>query len=178
MSTALILHSSIDGHTVKICERLQAKLAAGGHAVRLHEIGQGDEAMLRAAELVVIGASIRYGSHRPAVLRFMREHRALLEARQTALFSVNVVARKPAKSAPDTNPYLRKFLLRLGWRPPLLAVFAGRIDYPGCRFVDRQMIRLIMWITKGPTDLRQAHEFTDWAQVDAFADRLVKSLSA
>ena len=31
------------------------------------------------------------------------------------------------------------------------------------------MIRLIMWITGGPTDPATVVEFTDWQQVEAFA---------
>jgi menaquinone-dependent protoporphyrinogen oxidase len=30
------------------------------------------------------------------------------------------------------------------------------------------MIRLIMWMTKGPTDPSTVIEFTDWQKVDAF----------
>lgn len=36
-------------------------------------------------------------------------------------------------------------------------------------FVDRTMIRLIMWMTRGPTDPGTNIEFTDWKQVDKFA---------
>lgn len=32
--------------------------------------------------------------------------------------------------------------------------------------------RLIMWLTSGPTDPRAVVEFTDWARVDAFAERV------
>lgn len=173
--SVLFLYSTIDGHTIKICERLQAQLEAAGWATAVQEISACDEAALAAAELVVIGASIRYGRHRPAVLAFMRRQRARLEGR-CAFFSVNVVARKPAKNTPETNPYFRKFLARLGWQPALLAVFAGRIDYPRCGPLDRLAIRLIMWITKGPTDPHGVFEFTDWAAVDAFGARLVAAL--
>ena len=48
-------------------------------------------------------------------------------------------------------------------------MFAGKLDYPRYGFFDRQMIRLIMWMTKGPTDPKAVVEFTDWAKVDAFA---------
>ncbi len=171
----LILYSTIDGHTVTIGQRLQGQLEASGATVSLREIAVCDETTLQAADFTVIGASIRYGRHRPAVLAFMRRHRALLEGR-SAFFSVNVVARKPAKNTPETNPYCRKFLARLGWRPPLLAVFAGRIDYPRCGPLDRWAIRFIMWLTKGPTDPHGVFEFTDWAAVDAFGARLVAAL--
>ncbi len=56
-----------------------------------------------------------------------------------------------------------------GWRRDKLAVFAGRIDYPSYRFIDRLIIRFIMLITKGPTDTSQTYEFTDWKKVANFA---------
>ncbi len=40
-----------------------------------------------------------------------------------------LVARKPEKNTPETNPYLKKFLKQISWQPMELAVFAGRIDY-------------------------------------------------
>ena len=100
---------------------------------------------------------------------FVAANRQLLDSRPSAFFSVNIVARKAEKNRPETNPYVRKFLGLTAWQPTRTAVFAGRLDYPSYRLVDRQMIRLIMWITKGPTDPTATVEFTDWQRVDAFA---------
>ena len=88
---------------------------------------------------------------------------------------MNVVARKPNKRQADTNPYVRKFLRQIAWQPKNLAVFAGKIDYQRYGFRDRNIIRLIMWITNGPTDPTTNIEFTDWAQVEEFG-RMVASL--
>jgi menaquinone-dependent protoporphyrinogen oxidase len=123
-------------------------------------------------DTVVVGASIRYGKYRPIVARYLRSHRAILEKRKCAFFTVNVVARKADKDAPETNPYMGKLLKEIGWRPPLLAVFAGRLDYPRLGFLDRTVIRFIMLLTNGPTDSSGVFEFTDWAKVEAFARTL------
>lgn len=168
MSRFLIAYSTTDGHTVQICERLRGVIAQAGHAVTVKPIADCGAAELAAHDAVVIGCSIRYGKHKPEVAAFIARHQAALEAKANALFSVNVVARKPGKDVPEGNPYLQKFLRRIAWKPQRLAVFAGRIDYPSLGFVDRTMIRFIMWMTKGPTDPSQAYEFTDWARVEAF----------
>jgi menaquinone-dependent protoporphyrinogen oxidase len=86
---------------------------------------------------------------------------------------VNVVARKPEKNTPETNPYMQKFLLKTSWVPRKLAVFEGKIDYPKYNFIDKQMIRFIMWLTKGPTNIKNTYEFTDWNKVDSFAKELI-----
>jgi menaquinone-dependent protoporphyrinogen oxidase len=103
---------------------------------------------------------------------FVERHRARLARRPSAFFSVNLVARKPGKDTAASNPYVRAFLRRTAWMPTEQAVFAGRVDYPRYRFVDRQVIRFIMWLTDGPTDPGVRIEYTDWAAVDAFARRI------
>lgn len=164
----LLIYASTDGHTLHICERLKFLMTALGQRVTLVPIEQASALNLANFERIVIGASIRYGHHQPQVVQFIAKHQALLESRPSAFFSVNVVARKPDKNTPETNPYMRKFLQSMAWKPQLAAVFAGKLDYPRYGFFDRQMIRLIMWMTKGPTDPKAVIEFTDWAKVDAF----------
>lgn len=173
MAGTLIIYATTDGHTRKICERLKAKAeAAGGHValVPIEEVGARD---LDAFDKIVIGASIRYGKHSRRVHEFVDANARALDAKPNAFFSVNIVARKPQKNQPDTNPYLQKFLKRIRWRPKDTDVFAGKLDYPSYRFADRLMIRLIMLITGGPTDPRTVVEFTDWQRVDAFARRVI-----
>jgi menaquinone-dependent protoporphyrinogen oxidase len=96
----------------------------------------------------------------------------VLDGKPNAFFTVNVVARKPGKNRPETNPYMQKFLQQSAWRPRELAVFAGKIDYPKYGFWDRQVIRFIMWMTQGPTDPKAVVEFTNWEDVEAFGRRI------
>ena len=71
-----------------------------------------------------------------------------------------------------TNPYVIKFLKQIKWKPKNIAVFAGKIDYPKYKFIDKYAIKFIMWITNGPTDTSQAYDFTDWKKVETFAKDL------
>lgn len=173
MPKTLILYSTTDGHTEAICRRLQLVLENHGQRAMLLSMCDGITPNLDAFDQIVIGASIRYGRHNPRVVDFINQHQSQLERKHNAFFSVNAVARKPEKNRPETNPYLKKFLRKIKWKPQRLAVFAGRIDYPKYNRLDRIMIRFIMWVTKGPTDPRRAFEFTDWAQVEAFSRSLL-----
>ena len=167
----LLLHYGVYGQTRKICERMQAELAAlGAHAdvIALAD-GNVDPSTYDA---IVIGASIRNGKHNPAVMDFIRLRRDLLEAKPSAFFSVNLVARKPAKNTPETNPYVRAFLARCPWTPRLVGVFGGDLDYPRYKAMDRNIIRFIMWLTHGPTDLQSVVEFTNWEDVEVFGRRV------
>jgi menaquinone-dependent protoporphyrinogen oxidase len=169
MATTLIAYSTVDGHTRSICERIANTVRERGHEVSLQAIDDGSDIDLHAFDKIVIGASIRYGKHRPQVVDLINSNQSVLESKPSAFFSVNVVARKPEKNTPATNPYLQKFLKKIGWQPKNMAVFAGKIDYPRYTFWDRAAIRFIMWMTKGPTDPTTVVEFTDWDKVDEFA---------
>ena len=172
MARIVFIYSTIDGHTAEICERLSEVVEREGHQPSLQELTAGSEIDLGPYDRVVIGASIRYGKHRPEVARFIGKNVAVLESRPSAFFSVNAVARKPEKREPHTNPYVKKFLKAITWKPSLIGIFGGRIEYARYRFWDRTMIRFIMWMTKGPTDLNTSVDFTDWNEVEAFGQAI------
>ena len=174
MANILITYSTTDGHTRTICERLKKVVEEQQNSVVVSWMNEDPDIDLHPFDKVIIGASIRYGKHQPQVFDFIRKNQAILESMPSAFFSVNVVARKPEKNQPETNPYLQKFLKKINWEPKNLAVFAGKIDYPRYGFVDRQMIRLIMWMTRGPTDPTSTTEFTDWEKVKEFGQKIVK----
>lgn len=172
MARILILYYTTDGHTIKICERLQSVVQAQGHQAVVASVLQEPSARLEDFDRIVIGASIRYGKHNPRLYDFIHRHAGILNERPSTFFSVSVSARKEKNSNPDTNPYMRKFLRRVSWRPGRLAVFAGKIDYPRYGAFDRFMIRFIMWMTSGPTDPNAVVEFTDWNKVDALGKQI------
>ena len=153
----------------KICKYLQQVIEKQNNRVELISINKELEIDLSSFEKIVIGASIRYGKHSPLVYKFIKENLPILESKPGALFSVNVVARKPEKCEPETNPYLLKFLGQIAWKPSKLAVFAGKLNYQKYKFWDRLAIRLIMRMTKGPTDPNTNIEFTNWSKVKDFA---------
>jgi menaquinone-dependent protoporphyrinogen oxidase len=172
MADILLVYSTTDGQTRRICERLQDVLQRRAHRATLVSIDDAGATDPARFDKVVIGARIRYGRHSPLVHDYVAAHRQVLDRKPSAFFSVNVVARKPGKDEPATNPYVQQFLHRTSWRPGLLGVFAGRIDYRLYSLRDRLVIRFIMWLTKGPTHADAAVEFTDWAKVDAFGDAI------
>ena len=168
MAHILFIYSTVDGHTLEICRRLQQVVASRGHEASLVELTPTTAVDLDRFDRIVIGASVRYGKHRPEVKAFIERNIRVLESKPSAFFSVNAVARKPDKREAHTNPYVRKLLDRISWRPAALAIFGGKIDYPKYGFWDKTIIRFIMWMTKGPTDPNMTVDFTDWDQVDTF----------
>lgn len=174
MAKIIIIYSTTDGHTRDICDCLLQEITSPGDHVMLCSIEDSNTLDLAVFDKIVLGASIRYGKHDKKVYQFIEQHLAILNEKANAFFSVNVVARKPDKNTPETNPYLIKFLRQIAWQPKKLAVFAGMIDYQKYKFFDRFMIRFIMWMTKGPTDLNASIDFTNWDKVKEFAQQIRK----
>ena len=173
MNKSLIIYSSTDGHTKNICNYILSIIKIK-YNTKLISINNIHNESLQKYDLIIIGASIRYGKHKPEVYDFIKKHKAILSTKTTAFFSVNVVARKIEKNNINTNPYIKKFLSLTSWRPNYLEVFAGRIIYSKYKFVDRIMILIIMWVTKGPTDTSKIYEFTDWSKIRDFSNTLIK----
>ncbi len=167
----LIIYSTTDGHTKTICERIKNFLN-DGNLVELLSLEDAKKVDLSNFKKIIIGASIRYGKHSKELYKFINLNKNILDQKKSAFFSVNVVARKPEKNTAETNPYINKFLKISKWKPNKISVFAGKVDYPNYNFVDKYIIKFIMFITKGPTDTSQSYEFTDWSKVDDFSKEL------
>ncbi|UJF21633.1 menaquinone-dependent protoporphyrinogen IX dehydrogenase [Shewanella sp. OMA3-2] len=176
MTQILLIYSSVHGQTRKICEYIKQKVHQADqaeHYVTLAALDDVDD--LSGFDSIYIGASIRHGKHRPALYEFIQQHQVELETKPSGFFSVSLVARKPNKNTPETNAYMQAFLQKILWQPALLQTFAGNLDYQGYGVMDRHIIRFIMWITKGPTDLNTKVEYTDWQKVDDFIAKMIEA---
>ena len=171
MFTSLIIFSTTDGHTKKICEKI-VNLLNNEKLVKIVSLDEATKLDLSEFQRIIIGASIRYGKHPRELYKFIKINKRILDQKESVFFSVNVVARKFQKNTPETNPYIKKFLKISKWQPKKLGVFAGKVDYPSYNIFDKYIIKLIMFITGGPTDTSQSYEFTDWSKVEDFTKEL------
>ena len=169
----VIIYSSVDGQTLKICNKLREVYQQNNHKVELFAINDFNKDVTNYDRLI-IGASIRYGVHNKKIIDFINTNKKQLDSIKTAFFSVNLVARKPEKSTPETNPYVIKFFKTIDWTPTVVEVFAGKLDYKKYPFFDRIMIQFIMWMTKGPTNTSAEIEYTNWDSVTEFGAQLQK----
>ena len=112
MNRCLILYSTTDGHTKKICDYIAHNLDEVNKisVVNITSLNQKD---LDNYDSIIIGASIRYGKHQNSLYKFINKNREKLDAKKNAFFTVNVVARKTEKNLPQTNPYMIKFIMWL-----------------------------------------------------------------
>ena len=59
----LFIYSSVDGHTLKICKHMMAKNKSSA-TMNIHSLETVTPQDLDSNEIIVIGASIRYGNHK------------------------------------------------------------------------------------------------------------------
>lgn len=173
----LLLYTSREGQTAKIMQHIKAMLEKQYQCdcMKLEPHTMID---LNAYQAVIIGTSIRYGYYPQLVKTFIQNHAKQLNTMYSAFFGVNLVARKANKNTPQTNLYTRKFLNSIDWQPKLTAVFAGALYYPRYNLFDRYMIRFIMWLGKGETDISKPMiEYTDWNRVNSYAEQFIQFMT-
>ena len=168
---SLIIYSSTDGQTKKICEFIK-KNSINSETIDISSLEDAFNLNINNYDQIIIGASIRYGDYKLDLFKFIKNNIKILDKKDNAFFSVNVVARKKEKNTPDTNPYIKKFLKKTSWKPKKIEVFAGKVDYPSYNFFNKLIIKFIMFLTKGPTDTSQSYEFTDWEKIKEFSREL------
>ena len=162
----LVLYSSVDGQTLKIIQRIKQHIVG---EICVINIDDNPQINFSEYQKVLVGASIRYGNFRPAMIKFVNAHQQQLAKIPNAFFAVCLTARKAEKSTPENNAYMIKFRKLSLWQPHLQGVFAGALLYSRYNWWQTLIIQLIMKITGGSTDKTQDVELTDWQKVDHFS---------
>jgi menaquinone-dependent protoporphyrinogen oxidase len=173
---ALLYYATRDGQSRRIAEHIFGRLAEGETLGPPQDLAvtRPSPEQLSGASVIVLVAAVRYGKHLPEADRFLAAYRSLASPPPLALASVNLTARKAAKTTATGNAYLRKTIARHGLAPALAVAFAGRLDYRRYGWLDRQIIRFIMLLMRGPTDPQTDIEYTSWPAVDEFAARIAE----
>ncbi|KEY91410.1 protoporphyrinogen IX dehydrogenase [Candidatus Photodesmus blepharus] len=171
---SLFLYSSREGQTKKILRYIDKKLIdLECETLNIHNTKKID---LLEYEKVLIGASVHYGHLRKELYRFINMNIEQLQESKGAFFCVNLTARKEKKrkDTPENNTYIKTFLKKSPWKPKLIGVFAGSLDYQKYGFFDRLMIIFIMMITDGKIYVNQKKEYTNWKKVSLFSEAFRK----
>ena len=87
MARILIVFSSTDGHTEKICTQLKRVIEQNAHQATVVAIQNVQQAGLETFDKLIVGASIRYGKHSKLIFDFIERNLPLLERKSNAFFS-------------------------------------------------------------------------------------------
>lgn len=94
-----IIYSTVDGQTLKICKVLANHLKERHQGVRLFPVEAFDE-KISDFDVVIIGASVRYGKHNQLVQQFISEKKIRTRAGKTSIFFSKPGGTKVGKKHP------------------------------------------------------------------------------
>ncbi len=171
MAEFLVCYGTGEGQTARVANRLAATLRDRGHEATVVDLGAGPpDRPVEAFDAVLVGASLHYGRHQRPVRRFVREHRDALAARPTGFFQLSL---STASDDPETRAaaagIVDEFVEETGWQPDRVGLFGGALRYSQYGFLTRLAMKRIAREEGGSTDTSRDHEYTDWAEVTAFA---------
>jgi menaquinone-dependent protoporphyrinogen oxidase len=174
----LIAYATSYGQTAKIARRMADLLMAFGDGVTLVNVGNHPrEIHMGGFDGVIVGGSITGGRHHPALVRFVRAHRALLNAHPSAFFSVSgSAASRMETERVQAHRFLAEFLGETGWHPARAEAIGGAIAYTKYNPFLRWFIKRAAKAAGGPTDTSRDYEMTDWSQVRRFVEAFVESV--
>lgn len=166
----LIVYGTTDGHTRKIAGAIAETLRSTGLDVEVVNARGAFDPKPEDYEGVIVAASVRGGTYRREVRRWVRSHAAALGGRPTAFVSVCLGV---LNQSPKTNKVLAGIMTRFfdetGWRPPVTKIVAGALLYTRYNWVIRWIMRRIAARARGDTDTTRDYEYTDWADLRVFA---------
>jgi menaquinone-dependent protoporphyrinogen oxidase len=167
----LIIFASGHGQTRKIAEAIAARLRERGAEVDVYDVNSKAVPPPDDYDVVGLGSSVHHGKHAAAIHRYIDRHLSSVLARQNFFFSVSMTASDKAYLK-DPGSYISDTILATAWRPDLTAAFAGALPYRKYNPILRVLMKLRSSRHGNPIDTSRDHVFTDWGQVEAFADSI------
>lgn len=173
-----VFFATREGQTKQIAEHVAADLRAKGFDVDVVDVRRPIPFSLKNYRAAVLAASVHGGNHEAEMIRFVKEHRAILQQMMTAFLSVTLseagVERKTAtpaehaKFVEDVNAMLSRFFNETKWAPTQVKPVAGALRYSRYNFLVRFVMKSIAKKAGAATDTSRDYVYTDWASLDEF----------
>jgi menaquinone-dependent protoporphyrinogen oxidase len=176
MSKILIVYGSKYGQTERVARRIAGILRDASHVVDIHRGNQLPDALpLGDYDGFVVAASVLMGRHQGYIRDFVHRHATLLNLAPSAFVSVCGAA---GGDPPQAQAYIDALLRETGWHPTLVRSFSGAVAYTRYAWWFRWYLRLISRRKGLPTDTSRDWDFTEWNEVDRFAEEVAEALSS
>lgn len=178
MSRILVLYGTTEGHTARIARAVADTLRAGGAEV---DVAEASAASPRPQEYdgIIVAASVHGGAYQRPVHGWVQAHAAALNQKPTAFLSVCLgVLQREDKVQREVAATIDRFLAATSWRPAMRKPVAGALLYTKYNWITRWMMKRIARQAGGDTDTSRDFEYTDWADLRAFAEEFGRSVAA
>lgn len=176
MSRILVLYGTTQGQTAKIATFLGDTLKADGASATVVDASTASPSP-DGYDAVIVAASVHAGGYQRTVRRWVHAHAQVLNEKPTAFISVclGVLQHEP-KVDQELTAIIDRFLTSTGWRPAITKSVAGALTYSRYNWFTRWAMVRIVRKAGGDTDTSRDYEYTDWADLRAFAREFVQSL--
>jgi menaquinone-dependent protoporphyrinogen oxidase len=177
MQPILVAYATSEGQTRKVAEFIAERLRIRGHRVDLVDVATpAAQAVSASYQAAFIGGSVHFDRHQGALQHFVKSNREWLNAMPTAFFSVSMAAvHDSAGGAAHAQHCADEFIAHSGLEPLRVRLVAGALKYTRYDFFKRMVERLLHKNLPGAQDAAQDHEYTDWADVEAFVDEFAEA---
>jgi menaquinone-dependent protoporphyrinogen oxidase len=171
MSRVLIVYGTSDGQTARICTRVEAALRAQGHEPSVYRVEQTPPDLpFGDFDGAIVAGSIHMGKHQRALVEWTRKAAPQLQRMPNAMISVSLSAGRDKPAARrEVAKCFGRFIAETGFTPRRLQPLRGALYYTRYGLVTKLAMLLISKMMGGDTDTSRDYEYTDWAQVEAFA---------
>lgn len=173
----LIIYGTSYGQTEKIANRMSDGLRRRGFVVELCNAATHRPLLpLEQYAGVVVGCSLIARGHQPAIKAFISEHVSTLNQVPSAFFQVSASAGSASPHARQAaQRILDDFLAKEGWTPLLSESLPGAINYTRYNLLLKWYMKKASAKNGGSTDTSRDHEYTDWDQVERFANAIASA---
>jgi menaquinone-dependent protoporphyrinogen oxidase len=167
-----IVFSSATGQTKKIARYLEEKIQQSGFSTVLIDADLEPQVSLPSSiDGIIYGTPVYRSRYRPTLLAWSQRHVRELEHVPSAFFTVSLnAADRREQARPDDEALLRDFFRQTRHVPAFAASFAGALKYREYSWFIRWIMRTKSKRAGGDTDTSRDYEYTNWEQVDAFAN--------
>jgi len=171
MTSFLVLYGTGEGQTAKVADRVVDTLTRRGHAAESVDVESSSNISVDVFDAVVVGSSVHIGKHNKAVRKFVKENRDALCEIPSAFFQLSISsATEDEERRAEAADYVDGFLEETDWEPDRIGIFGGALRYSKYGFLKRLMMKKIAKDATGDTDTSRDYEYTDWDEVEAFAN--------
>ncbi len=176
MQKILILYASQQGQAEKIAHTIADHISSVGAQATLININDVDreKPVLASFDRLVFGASIHVGKIEKTMALFINANAEVISTMPRSFFLVLMAAAtKDAQRREKSLTEIRRNMSKqLEVHFPEIEMIAGAIKYSQYNWLVKWMMKRIARKEGGSTDTSRDHEYTDWAQVKAYAQRL------
>lgn len=168
----LLVYGTTEGQTQKIAGFVADHLGRMGHQAQLvNAIDATSGVDPREFDAVIVAASVHAGHYQSAIVHFVRQNVATIDARANAFLSVSLAA--AGNDEDDVRGIARcvaDFTQQTGWSPRLIHHVAGAFRYTSYDFFKRWAMKYIAYRKGAPTDTSRDYELTDWDDLARFVE--------